>query len=83
MKPTKKEVGNVPIHYIQNVLNLHQVVASGDINGVEYTVHLGITNGQFYVQFKGMKGSIPRMAVTAEDLVHHAYDIVLKNKLIK
>lgn len=74
-------IGTVPMKYIEDELCLHQLVATGKIEGIDYSVHLGITNGQYYVQFKGMKGSISRIAIEATDFVKSALDAAkLSNK---
>lgn len=83
LKESVQDVGYlVPIKYIENSLCLHQKVASGSIDDNEYEIHLGY-NGDFYIEFKNMKGSIPRLAIRASDLVQVAYNAVVKHDLLK
>lgn len=83
IKPMKTEIGTVPVKYSENVLFLHETMASGKIDGVEYEVHNAF--GFMYIQFSGkkkLKGSLAKIQIDVEDFVQSAYKIAKEKKLL-
>ncbi len=76
---TTKKVGTVPIEYMQDYLALHHSHASGDIEGKKFQVN--DSGEKIYVTFKGMKGSLPSIAIDVGKLVEAAYKAAVKEKL--
>lgn len=80
MEMIDQELGHVKTTYLQSRFALHEMLASGVINGKKYEVHHSFD--RVYVTFLKLKGELPNIGVNVRDLVEAAYKSAKENKLL-
>lgn len=83
LKPSIQPTGKmVEIEYVENALQFHEEKASGEIEGQKFTLHSGM-DGSIWVQFKNMKGQIPKLRIPTKAFIEAAYEVAKENNLLK